>query len=245
MRGLFVTGTGTGVGKTVVAGAVCAALRARGEPVAAFKPVLTGTDAPPAPGWPPDDELLAAASGGDPRDVAPLRFAPPVSPHLAADMAGTAIEPAELLAAARAAAGESGGAAAAGGGGERFLVAEGVGGILVPLTPGYLVRDLARELGLPVLVAAAPGLGTINHTLLTLEAVRAVGLEVADVVLTPWPAEPSPMERSNRETIARAGRAVVAGLPPTGPEPEALAAAGERLPLDAWLSARASGTGRP
>ena len=69
-----------------------------------------------------------------------------------------------------------------------MLVCEGVGGLLVPLTPDYLVRDLARDLALPVAIAASPGLGTINHTLLTIEAVRAAGLEVGAVVLTPWPA---------------------------------------------------------
>ena len=102
MRGLFVTGTDTGVGKTVVAGAVCAALVARGERVTAFKPVVTGLDEE-AGKWPRDHELLAAAAGGSqsPSDVAPLVFGPPVSPHHAAELAGAAIEPLELAAAAR------------------------------------------------------------------------------------------------------------------------------------------------
>jgi dethiobiotin synthetase len=223
VRGLFVTGTGTGVGKTVVAGAVCAALRARGEAVAAWKPVVTGTDEPGGD-WPPDHELLAAAAGGRPEDVAPVTYGPAVSPHLAAGMAGETLDPAHLLASARQRATSA------------FLVAEGVGGFLVPLTPGYLVRDLARDLGLPVLVVASPGLGTINHTLLTLEAVRAAALDVAGVVLTPWTDAPSEMERSNRATIAELGRVAVSGLPPTAPEPEALATAGESLPLGDWLS---------
>ena len=91
-------------------------------------------------------------------------------------------------------------------------VVEGVGGLLVPLSESYLVRDLAVELGLPLLVAARPGLGTINHTLLTLEAARAAGLEVRAVVLTPWPSQPEAIERSNRETIARLGAVEVATL---------------------------------
>jgi dethiobiotin synthetase len=200
VRGCFVTGTDTGVGKTVVAAALCAALAARGVRVAPFKPVVTGTDEP----GPADHEVLAAAAGGglDPATVTPLAFGPAASPHLAAELAGRRIEPAELVAAARAA----GGAADA-------LVVEGVGGILVPLTPGYLVRDLARDLGLPLVVAARPGLGTINHTLLTLEAARAVGLRVWGVVLTPWPAEPSRLEASNRVTIARLGGVPVGTLP--------------------------------
>ena len=100
MRGCFVTGTDTGVGKTVVAAAIAAALSARGERVAAFKPVVTGLDDPRDPDWPPDHELLAAAAGTTSEAVAPLRFGPPVSPHLAAELAGVTIEPAELLAAA-------------------------------------------------------------------------------------------------------------------------------------------------
>ncbi len=93
------------------------------------------------------------------------------------------------------------------------LVCEGVGGLLVPLAPGYLVRDLAAELALPLVIAASPGLGTINHTLLTIEAARAVGLTVAAVVLTPWPAQPSAIEGSNRETIEALGEVRVEVLP--------------------------------
>ncbi len=159
--------------------------------------------------------LLETAAG---RAIVPHRFGPPVSPHLAAEMAGQVLSPEALIAAAQTA---------------DVLVAEGVGGLLVPLTPDFLVRDLAVALGLPVVVAARPGLGTINHTLLTLEAARAAGLRVAAVVLTPWPADPSRMERSNRETIERLGDVPVATLPPT--TPAALAEAGAQLPLDDWL----------
>jgi dethiobiotin synthetase len=157
--------------------------------------------------------------------VAPRRFGPPVSPHLAAELAGAPIEPAELVAAAR--------AAAAGG---RILVTEGVGGLLVPLTPGYTVRDLAVDLGLAIVIAARPGLGTISHSLLTVEAARAAGLDVRAVVLTPWPAKPSAMEASNRETIAALGRVEVATLPRVGTEPEELARAGSALPYAGWLT---------
>jgi dethiobiotin synthetase len=221
VRGVFVTGTDTGVGKTVVAAAVCAAARAGGSSVAAWKPVVTGTEE----AGPADHELLAAASGGRPADVTPLTFRPAVSPHLAAELSGKAIEPQVLLASAQTAAGRA-----------ELLVVEGVGGLLVPLTLGYSVRDLARELGLPLVVAAQPGLGTINHTLLTLEAARAVGLRVAGVVLTPWPDAPSSLERSNRKSIERLGGVEVstlASLPRIAPE--SLAAAGADLPLEHWL----------
>ncbi len=226
MRGLFVTGTDTGVGKTVVAAAIAAALRARGERVAAVKPVVTGLDEAGEPGAPPPDhELLAAAAGVDPASVTQLTFAPPLSPHLAAQLAGVAIEPAALIAAARAAARDA-----------TALVAEGVGGLLVPLTAGYLIRDYALELGLGLVVVARPGLGTINHTLLTLEAARAAGLRVAGVVLTPWPAAPGEPLESNRATITALGRVDVATLAHTALDVGALARAGARLPLERWLS---------
>ncbi len=227
MRGCFVTGTDTGAGKTVVAAALLAALAARGLRVAASKPVLTGVAEPADAAWPPDDVVLAAAAGGGrgPEAVAPFRFGPPVSPHLAASLAGRALEPADLVATVGAA-----------GEGADALVVEGVGGLLVPLTPGYLVRDLALDLDLPVVLAARAGLGTISHTLLTLESARGAGLRVTGVVMTPWPAEPGPVERSNRETVAALGDVAVAVLETvSSPDPHALAAAGAQLDLDALV----------
>jgi dethiobiotin synthetase len=226
VRGLFVTGTDTGAGKTVVAGALAAALTRRGARVAAFKPVVTGIDEPAAFGWAHDHALLAAAAGTTPDEVSPAQFGPPVSPHLAAAQAGTTLDVDRLLATARAAADEA-----------DVLIAEGVGGLLVPLTETRTVRDFAVALGLPLIVAARTGLGTINHTLLTLQAARAAGLEVRAVVMTPWPYEPSAMERSNRETIERLGAVEVQTLPPIASGlPGDLAAAGETLPLARWLA---------
>jgi dethiobiotin synthetase len=223
LRGLFVTGTDTGVGKTIVAAAVCAALTERGERVAAFKPVVTGLDEEPGE-WPRDHELLArvASAGQSPEDIAPHTFGPAVSPHYAAELAGVTIEPLALAAAARAA-----------GEGADVLVCEGVGGLMVPLTPGYLVRDIALDLDIPLLVAARPGLGTINHTLLTVEAARTAGLEVAAVVITPWPDEPEGIHRSNWETIESLGSVRVCGLPRA--THDSLAAAGAALALDELL----------
>ena len=196
-RGVFVTATDTGVGKTYLAGAIAAELRRQGLSVGVAKPVLTGLDDP----GPHDHELLGAT---------PARtFGPAVSPHLAAAMAGTPLDPAELVANARAAAE-----------GHDAVVVEGVGGLLVPLTPDYTVRDLARELGHPVVVAARPALGTINHTRLTLEAAR--DLDVRAVVMTPWPAAPSAMEEDNRAVLG-------AHVLPEGGDASA-------LPVLDWLS---------
>jgi dethiobiotin synthetase len=223
VRGCLVTATDTGVGKTVLAAALVAALAARGERVGALKPAVTGLD-DPTPGTPADHVLLGDCAGMDPEVVAPYRFGPPASPHLAAELAGQAIDVPRLLADAAT-------------GPWDVLVVEGVGGLLVPLAPGWDLRAFARELGLPVLIAARPGLGTINHTLLTLEAARSAGLDVRAVVLTPWPDEPSVVERSNRETIAALGAVPVAVLPRVERLcPAELARAGAGLPLDAWLA---------
>jgi dethiobiotin synthetase len=211
MRGAFVTGTGTEVGKTVVAAALARTAQIAGARVAVFKPAVSGlAEYPPRhEAWDcasqlPDHVLLRLASGspqGD-EEIAPYRYAPAVSPHLAAEVAGEPIDPDRLRGAALAAAQ-----------GSDLLICEGVGGFLVPLRSDYLVRDLARDLGLPVVIVASPGLGTINHTLLTVEAVRSAGLEVAQVVLNPWPEAPSLLELSNRETIAELGSVEVEMLP--------------------------------
>ncbi len=163
MSGVFVTGTGTEVGKTVVAATIARTAAAAGRRVAVFKPAVSGLDE----GGEPDHALLRRAAGSQQSDdeIAPYRYRPPVSPHLGAALAGESIAPERLREAASRAAAAS-----------DELVVEGVGGFLVPLTLGYLVRDFARDLGLPVVIAAAPGLGTINHTLLTIESVGAVGL---------------------------------------------------------------------
>jgi dethiobiotin synthetase len=204
LRGAFVTGTGTEVGKTVVAAVLARTLAARGERVAVLKPAVSGLDDYEASEVPPDHELLRLGAGSDQSDdeIAPYRYGPPVSPHLAAEQRGEAISAERLRAAAAAAADRA-----------DALICEGVGGFLVPLTLGYLVRDFARDLGLPVVIAAPPGLGTINHTLLTLEAVRGVGLTPLAVVLTPWTQTPSAVERSNLETIERLGAVPVETLP--------------------------------
>ncbi|HVS29375.1 MAG TPA: dethiobiotin synthase [Solirubrobacteraceae bacterium] len=234
MRGCFVSGTDTGVGKTVLAAAIVAALRARGGRVAAFKPVVTGLDEAPAPGWPPDHELLAAVAGSAPERVSPWRFGPAVSPHLAAELARERLIPAELVLAARAAAATA-----------DQLIVEGVGGLLVPLTRDYCVRDFAGELGLPLVIAARPGLGTINHTLLTIEAARRAGLEPRAVVMTPWPAQPSAIERSNRDTVERLGGVEVVGLERVSRgDPALLARAGAALPLAEWVGAPGEATPR-
>lgn len=198
-RGVFVTGTGTEVGKSVVAAVIAAEAAAEGLSVAVFKPAVSGLDE----GGEADHELLARASRSaqDENEIAPYRYGPPVSPHLAAEMAGEEID-ADLL--ERAAEDAAAGAEA--------VVVEGVGGLMVPLRPDYLVRNLAAQLGHPLVIVAHAGLGTINHTLLSIEAAWTAELEVRAVVLNRWPAEPGRLEESNRETIAELTGVEVATL---------------------------------
>lgn len=198
--GVFVTGTGTEVGKSVVAAVIARTALRAGRSVSVFKPAVSGLDQ----AGEADHELLRRAAGSDQAkgEVAPYRYGPAVSPHLAAAMAGEEIDRERLLTAAGAAGDEA-----------DVLVCEGVGGLMVPLGPDYLVRNLAAELGYPLVIAASPGLGTINHTLLTIEAAWAAELEVRAVVLTPWPEQPSRMEVSNRETVALLGGVGVEVLP--------------------------------
>lgn len=213
--GVFVTGTSTEIGKTVVAAALARTLADEGKSVAVFKPALTGMDE--FPGYDeaaartadslanlPDHAVLrlAARSSQSDAEIAPYRFDPPMSPHLAAGLAGVEIDPDRVMAAARAAAS-----------GVDAIVCEGAGGLLVPLAPSWTMRSCAVELGYPLVIVAPPGLGTINHTLLTIESARSVGLKIAAIVLDPWPADPTPIEVDNRETIAALGNVEVLTLP--------------------------------
>jgi dethiobiotin synthetase len=218
--GIFVTGTGTEIGKTVVAAVLARTLANDGHSVAVFKPALTGMDE-----FPEYDEATAIATASDPEgaienlpdhailraaarssqtddEIAPYRFDPPMSPHLAAGLAGVEIDPDKVMAAARAAAD-----------GVDAIVCEGAGGLLVPLSPTWTMRSCAVELGYPLVIVAPPGLGTINHTLLTVESARSVGLKVAAIVLNPWPEDPTPIESDNRETIAAMSGFPVLTLP--------------------------------
>jgi dethiobiotin synthetase len=236
---LFVTGTDTGVGKTTVARALLAAARTRGLRADAMKPVETGCADPANPGRlvPADAVALdLAANGGDPADR-PIpssnifRFAAPLAPSVAAEREGRAVTLAPILRAVdrlRSLAPD-------------LLIVEGAGGLLVPLSDLLDMTDLAAALAIPILVVARDGLGTINHTLLTLEAAAARALPVAGVILSA--AEPA-TDRADADRnaieIARRGRVAVLGrLPRLSDEPDALAAAAERhLDLDRLLGRR-------
>jgi len=170
-RGVFVTGTDTGVGKTVVACALARALRERGTRVGVMKPVETGV----GNDGPLDARALRDAAGvDDPLElVCPTRFAQPSAPPVAARAEGREVD----LSAIRRAFAELRQR-------HEFLIVEGAGGLLVPVGEGASMAGLAREFGLPLLVVARGALGTFNHTHLTLEAAQRRDLDVVGVVVS-------------------------------------------------------------
>lgn len=201
MRGLFVTGTDTGVGKTEVACALLSAARAAGRDVVGMKPAQSGH----VPGEPSDAERLHAASGGvEPLEViCPYTFAAPLAPAVAARVEGREVSLARILEVARALAAR-----------HAAVLVEGAGGLLVPLTARETYADLAVALALPVLVVARAGLGTVNHTALTIEALRARGLAIVGVVLDRTAPIDDPSVPHNASEITRlTGCEVIASLP--------------------------------
>lgn len=177
---VVVTGTGTDVGKTVFAAGLTVALRAR-----YWKPVQAGL----APG---SDSDTVAALGVDSRQIVPeaYRLATPCSPHLAAEIDGVTIDPARLVPPAV----------------DSALVIEGAGGALVPVTRELLYADLFARWALPVVVVAATGLGTINHSLMTIEALRTRGVPILGVAFNGDPVEDSEAIIADLGKVRRLGR---------------------------------------
>ncbi len=203
MKGLFVTGTDTGVGKTVVACALARALRGHG--VGVMKPIETGV----GPDGPLDAQALreAAGAGDSLEEICPQQFALPAAPTVAAAAEGRTVDLGSVRRAAEILA-------------ERhpFLVVEGAGGLLVPAAEGFSMADLASDLGLPVVVVARGALGTINHTLLTLEAISRRALPLAGVVVSHAAGTLSDADARNLDALRRAlGERLVGEVPPLAP----------------------------
>lgn len=204
--GLFVTGTDTGVGKTLIAAGIAAYLRSTGRKVAVCKPVATGCVLRREGLVSEDAELLAHHADADaPLDlICPQRYAEPLAPAVAAErekrpLDWDAIDRSIRLMAA----------------GHDLMIVEGVGGVLVPMDKQHTVLDLAKWLRLPAIVVSRPGLGTINHTLLTLCGLRSAGVTVAGVVINQYPAEnPSVAEETNPRIIEKWGKTQVLCLVP-------------------------------
>ena len=222
MNGLFFTGTDTAVGKTVVTAGVARLLRQQGRACRVCKPVATGANWTGS-GWLSDDTAtLAAATGQAPAEVTPWAFPEPAAPPVAARLAGATLRLDEIAAAVR--------------GCERpdaALLVEGVGGLLCPLTDEETVADLVAALGMPLAVVARRALGTLNHTLMTLEVARSRGLPVAGVVVSETTAPVGVAEETAVEELGRRIAApILAVVPYQADAPAALAG------VDWWALAR-------
>ncbi len=173
-KGVFITGTDTGVGKTYVAAGIAAGLRHSGIDVGVMKPAETGCSVRAGRLVPKDSlRLIKAAGTRDPLGlVNPYRFKKPLAPSLAAWLEGKEIDPGKIQTAftklSRI---------------HDFMIIEGAGGIMVPLRHDYTFLDLVRTFSLPAVIVARPGLGTINHTLLTISALRHEGVEILGIVV--------------------------------------------------------------
>ena len=204
--GLIVTGTDTGVGKTVIAGAIANWFRRRGSRVAVLKPVATGCVHRREGLVSEDAEFLAVCSDtSHPLDlICPQRFAEPLAPAVAAERAGVTLDWAAIQRSLRIMSNDA-----------DVMMVEGVGGLMVPMDAKHTFRDVARWLSLPVVIVARPGLGTINHTLLTVECLRAAEVAVAGVVINCYPADGASIaEESNPRVIERWGKVPVLCLAP-------------------------------
>lgn len=206
LRGYFVTGTDTGIGKTTVAAWLLCALRRNGVQAVPMKPVQTGCSVDGTTAFPSDPAFCLRVAGMQAdaetgAHICPYRYPLPASPHLAAEQVGARIELDRIVASAQWLMRSY-----------DALVVEGAGGVWVPLNECETLLDLMAQLALPVLIAARPGLGTINHTLLTIQAVRQAGLTVAGVVFVhTQPGEPTPIEVENRKAIAHYGKVRILG----------------------------------
>lgn len=221
MRSVFIAGTDTGVGKTTVAAALLAAARRAGVDAVPMKPVQTGCVPRGRRLIAPDLRLCLAAAGlrlgaREQEKLCPYRFRPACSPHLAARLARTPIRLPRLCACLEALRR-----------GHDAVIVEGAGGVLVPIGRGRTMADLMRAFGLPVVLVARAGLGTLNHTFLSLEALRARGLPVAGVVLVQAAADRGDRRiiADNRRTLARVGKVRILAEFPFRPSAHASPAA--------------------
>lgn len=203
-KGIFITGTDTGVGKTVITAALALSLKNTGLSVGVMKPVQSGSSLPGLT----DIEFLRSVLGEkEPSsDDCIYNYEAPLSPHAAAALSGETIDPGRIKSAyGRLASSRD------------IVLVEGAGGLLVPITDDYLMADLARDLSLPLLVVARPGLGTVNHTALTVECARQRGLLVLGVVINAFPHSPGPAELTNPSAIIKQTGAPLLGVYPEDP----------------------------
>jgi dethiobiotin synthetase len=204
-KGIFVTGTDTGVGKTVITAALAWTLKQSGKKVVVMKPIQTGTSAAGLM----DIEFVQRVIGTDYpiEEVCPYRFPLPLAPSVAASFVGQKVDLDKI----RSAFHKLDSA-------HDTVVVEGAGGLLVPIIEDYLMADLAFDLNLALLIVIRPSLGTLNHTLLTVDSARTRGLKVLGIVINRFPSNPDLAEKTNPELIIRMTGEPLLGVFPFDPD---------------------------
>ena len=226
---IFVTGTDTGVGKTLVTAALAHHFSLRGLKVGVMKPIETGVENPEELG---DDATLLrwAARSTDANDIiSPYRFSQPVAPCQAATAARKQITSDKIIEAYHALQHD-----------KDIVFIEGAGGLMVPIRGGYIMADLARQLEAPLLVITHPRLGTLNHTTLTTFAARAMELELCGFIVNQMPENPGEVEKEAPHLLASLASADLLGVLPevVGSEQEKVKVLADeigKLPAYQWL----------
>jgi dethiobiotin synthetase len=196
MAAVFVTGTGTDIGKTYVSAALIRALIARGRAVEALKPVVSGFDAAAPAGSDPAvllDALGLAWSTQALERMSPFRYRAPLSPPLAAQREGRRLDFDAMVAVC---------AERIAGAGERTLLIEGAGGVMSPVDDEHTMLDLMAAIGTPVILVAGSYLGTISHTLTAAQSLRSAGVAIAAIVISGSEGDPPPVGETV-EALAR------------------------------------------
>lgn len=205
MNGVFITGTDTGVGKTIVAAVIARLIADAGLRTGIMKPVTSGCSERDGVRISDDAELLAYGARLEalPPEAVPYLLTAPIAPSEAAAKEGVRIDLERIAAEYETLAAQ-----------HDFMVVEGAGGLMVPLAGGLLVADLIRRLGLPVIVVARPGLGTVNHTCLTCFAARQMDIPVIGIIISGFPDAPDEAEESAPHLIASLAGAPILGIFP-------------------------------
>lgn len=202
-KGIYITGTDTEIGKTIIASGIAGALKKRGTDVGVMKPFMSGAKRED----PESDAAMLKELAGDGNDlqlINPYQFDEPVAPLIAAERNGAVITLEQLLSDWRAIEAT-----------HEFFVVEGAGGLMAPMGPSYHNGHIAREMGLPLVIVARMGLGTVNHILLTIEKAKAMGIKVLGIVMNDLnPFETSLAKQTNRALIERLTDVPVLGFMP-------------------------------
>ncbi len=202
MNGFFVTGTDTGVGKTIIACGLAAVLKEKRIDVGVFKPLLSGIsrDDPES-----DTSLLKKMSQTylSHEDITPFEFKEPLAPYVAGKLEGKLIGIEEVLHHWEMIRGK-----------HQYFIVEGAGGISVPLGENFLVSDLIKALELPIVIVARPNLGTINHTFLTVQYAKSIGLRIAGIVINGISDHPDLAEITNPKLIEELCGVPILGITP-------------------------------